>query len=701
MTIVRAILRRGMTQRPSAIKLVKEFELEWLATELAKHENKFGRHFYEHRDRGDPRKDDSWETFKVLPVRMPGEKAAPTTQERVAVTRLLEIFQKSVQKPAQELVDIRQHVGQLCQWIGPASDAAISAANAVEAVLNTLFPPESEQMQKFDWYLDVNFCPGDMSPGRSVYSGYQRLFLTARVDKRGNRKYWQTDVGKIEALLSLWLRHAHSSAGGKKTDRKRDNRNPNWLRNKPRKQNMLFLGPDSLHLRRDLRWWVPGGVAGLLEVRRGPDDQKTSPDDQKTSPDDQKTSRDAEPNSYRIDSDRITGFYGPLSSRHDFDSSNNGTRVISFRCDVVPLDDAWSDKPDLHQEPQTSGCGREHSPSDNLDGTDVTTLLGIVTTTPKEQLFAQHIFRAFMMTAAKKLDRIGGKSEASPETANNRPTSWQHIRVQNTMVANMALGIQNAGLAKSLEEAYLCIIPSLSLQYKLPVGAAVDLVLRNVEQYECVLNWKKSTGIYLELLRVAKFGSASCPFALKAAVAVVEYLNRIANHKNLYSKEDPDLETMERHVESVRKRWTDLVSDEVKASICLLYQRQHRLRHYANLLNYADDSKAKKNLMGVDRGLSRKIGLRGPGERDMNDKTSSDSWTFGRRRTADGLTNLYNPDAKKDPMAEHHGFSELHKKVSANEPWKPEEGKRYMNEQDIVGWSPLHYAINQDYNCVE
>jgi len=701
MTIVRAFLRRGVASRPYSVKLSSEFELEWLSAELARHKGHFGSYFSDsktpplnyHKDRlcrlfavatggmpGDQLKDTNGtqkasETVAAPTMRGPASSIEPpSTQSNrpippktattvqicpAADTRPAQVqggllghtLAETIEEPilrAKELVSVRQRVGQLSRWTGPASETAVAAANAIEVVMNTLFPPQTTLLKELHWPLDIQVgccCykggKGTDSCTLNPHPKNEQIILQVEVAKVDRKEFWQADVEQIEALLSLWLCHAHGPEEVmRKTERNGGKAETKWLRNKPRKLSMLFLGPDNRLLRRDLRWWVPGGAAGLLEVRAG------SPGPVVV--------RDAEPNVYCIASHRIIGFQSPGQAgltRTTTGGYERRPNTINFECRAVSLDDLGStvvsDKP-ANQDAQHPDANREAQTANNQDklpGASGPASLGVVTTAPKELLFAQHIFTAFMVAATKQLDRIGGKSEASHDTALNIPLAWQHFRLKNSVVAKLALGVQNAGLVRSLEEAYISIIPPLSLQNKLPVDAAVDLVLHDLEPYEDAQNWQKSTGIYLELLEAAnQFGSA-CPFALKAAVATVEYLRRLVNTEEFYPKEHSEFEGQ---VESVRSALKEKVSHQIKASMRSLWEHQGRGEEYHKLLD-----------------------------------------TMGET------------GAKEAPMAPSVGFSELHKKICTGDVWKPEEFKRYVNEQDVLGWSPLHYAVFRNNNCVK
>ncbi|KAI5850717.1 hypothetical protein BZA05DRAFT_61625 [Tricharina praecox] len=453
----------------------------------------------------------------------------------------------------------------------------------------------------------------------------QEIYLRAKVEQKNHKKLWQADVDRIEALLSLWLRRVQGSEE-REQQLARDIKIPetNWLRHKSRKQSILFLGSNTLALRRDLRWWVPSGAAEVLKVGMVSADSVATPD--------------MEPNRYQIDSHRITGFHGPsgLADSHTRNSDcGKGSLFATFQCLPMSLEDMGShDKP---EDPQTPSTEPYNSVSHDSKDEGPYASLGIVTTAPKELLYAQHIFTAFMIAAAEKLDRIGGASKASQETANSRPSAWQHIRLRNTEVSKMALGIQNADLSRSHDEAYTYIIPPLSLENKLPIGAAVDLELQHAAPLEN-MNWESLQSIYRGILRVTQQFSSKilCPFAVKAAAVVYEYLKRLTNKKEIYSTDDREWKILDAQIDTVKKCLMELMSDDIKATLRLLYDHQSRL----------DDSFV---FFGHERGVG-------------------------------------------DPNSAHVGFTNLHKKVLKGEDWDPKDGKTYANAQDILGRSPSHYA---------
>lgn len=669
MTIVRALLRREISKRPSAFRLAKEFELEWLSTALAKHEGDFGT-YYSNISRQYAKNDPPF-TFRVVTVRDEIKSLPRDTQQSVGQdTKGLNVGRiwpirclmapriHSSGHPCEEpsdatvvssqLIKIRQRLGKLSQWTCPASDAAIATTNAIEVVMNILFPSRTDPLE---WSLDIHCNVGD-------WSGDHMIQLTVQ-KKSGS---WSTSASEIEAVLSLWLQYARKLESKRQAPKVKDNSmETEWLRREPRKQNMRFLGPDTIPLRRDLRWWVPHGATSLLEVTSAElviDIMHTA---------------QAEPGHYIIDYHRITGLHAPViqsvsQCSPDRSWESNPPVAVRFGCSAVSLDELGTAGKSGEGTQGTSGDSPTNLKETSRDTKkDNARALAIVTSTSTEILFAQHIFAAFMTKVSKELGRIGGESNASQATRTTRPSAWQHFRLDNTVISQIALGIQNAGLAGSLEEAYICIIPPLSLHQKLPVGAVVDMILKNIEKYETVHDWAKCAESYGELLDVCKeFCAERCPFTTKATMAAVEYMRRIDDMLNVMaaSAENQESNSLKKSKEDLDRRLRAI--KDIKYFNILwkgLYKLQHRPEEFKILL----PPKA--------------------GKTDVPTTSSTDKVDAA----AIGLP--------KDVL-EHFGHSELHGKISKGiRHWMPggTGSKGYVTEQDILGWTPFHYLACQPH----
>lgn len=246
-----------------------------------------------------------------------------------------------------------------------------------------------------------------------------------------------------------------------------------------------------------------------------------------------------------------------------------------------------------------------------------------------------------MVAISKRLSRVGGTSTASQTTRTNRPFTWQNFRLQNTVISRLALAIQNTRLSSSLEEAYLCIIPALSQQHKLPVEAAVDFVTRSVEEDENVFNWERCNESYLGLLEgCGIFNSEKCLFTIKARIAVMAYLERIERAQKLVFEDNARLAELKKALEEDAPLKFGDTLDKINLLIKRLYELQNRFHDWS------------------PRGFVEH-------------------------------------KARTDSFLGHVGHTQLHRMISEGSiDWEaPAKWSSLVNEQDIFGWAPLHYLI--------
>ncbi|KAI5806865.1 hypothetical protein BZA77DRAFT_367597 [Pyronema omphalodes] len=502
MTAVRALIRRGMSKQPSTVRLAKDFELEWLASAMSKDRNNFGNNYSSLRD--EKRKDHHWTTqkwaktpqlnrcmqkflkkFKTDDRKDPKVYLSPTLRvltggKSINSDNAVLHDARPVLPDARSFIHIRQRLGLLTQWSNPASDAAVSVADSMELVLNTLLPSNAEP---FKWGISV-----------SVDGNPQRVVMTVKRDAG----IFRVGLAEIEALLSLWLQHAHlreqrdkeKEIMRKQEDRKskseesKSTRYSNRLKRENFKQNLWILGKDNHLLQQDLSWWLPKiDDTRVLCIGKG------------TEMDCYATDSKPKESHHRIDYHRIIGFggaEGAMPGRECF--------AVDFECPAVSFDEQDGGTPDQSKPRYTDDSDTENGH-----------FLAVMSNTQRELLFAQHIFAAFMSAVATEIPRIGGFTEAS-HSMTNLPTAWEHYQLKNEVLSKLASGISNTGLG-SPRDALLCIIPPLSIADKLPVYTAVDEVVRCLEGDENVGNWRKCTEVYLDLLGfVNRFPSCSSFF---------------------------------------------------------------------------------------------------------------------------------------------------------------------------------------------
>ncbi|KAI5816232.1 hypothetical protein BZA77DRAFT_65879 [Pyronema omphalodes] len=425
MTAVRALIRRGMSKQPSTVRLAKDFELEWLASAMSKDRNNFGNNYSSLRD--EKRKDHHWTTqkwaktpqlnrcmqkflkkFKTDDRKDPKVYLSPTLRvltggKSINSDNAVLHDARPVLPDARSFIHIRQRLGLLTQWSNPASDAAVSVADSMELVLNTLLPSNAEP---FKWGISV-----------SVDGNPQRVVMTVKRDAG----IFRVGLAEIEALLSLWLQHAHlreqrdkeKEIMRKQEDRKskseesKSTRYSNRLKRENFKQNLWILGKDNHLLQQDLSWWLPKiDDTRVLCIGKG------------TEMDCYATDSKPKESHHRIDYHRIIGFggaEGAMPGRECF--------AVDFECPAVSFDEQDGGTPDQSKPRYTDDSDTENGH-----------FLAVMSNTQRELLFAQHIFAAFMSAVATEIPRIGGFTEAS-HSMTNLPTAWEHYQLKNEQVS--------------------------------------------------------------------------------------------------------------------------------------------------------------------------------------------------------------------------------------------------------------------------
>jgi len=579
MTIVRAFVRRGLAKRPHAERVPEEHEMDWLATSIAT----------------DPEILWSQDTRIDLPrwkIVTGGDASACWSQDR----------------GNQKMVKIRQRLGQLSKWKGPASGPSVSVATAIEEVMNSLALPSLKDDQDFTWSLTSQVDNKDA----------EILHLTIKKDIENS---WTANAAEIEAVLSLWLFHVRDlerSSHHKLGKMNSGTLDDDWLRAgdpASRKQNIRFLGPDMAPLRRDLRWWTPGAVSNtLLKVESSQVDSDPAC---------------VEFNHHPFEYHRITGFAGLRSGFPNSEKSANASDHSHFHNSAQSTNSVVMkyECQELSLDASSIGAYDKQSPGHSL---------AAVADTRLELLFAQHIFSAFMWAVAKRADQIDGQTTAQQMDALN-PTAWESFKLNNTTLSRMALAVQKAGLG-SLEEAYQLLLPPLSLADKLPVDAAVNTVLGHVKGHEANGNWEEATQIYLKLLEFGTTSdSALCPFKVKAVAAVVEFSRSIALTIELWSRQERDVELLETSKQALLGKLKASVERDILDGLQLMYDRQKRSNGLLDLM--------PENL----------------------------------------------PPSTKFP--EYLGYTPLHKEVISGQCQITDPIKKYINKKDLLGWTPLHYAV--------
>jgi hypothetical protein len=263
MTITRAIIRRGMLDRPNIAKALPEYEMDWLALRTGLNP-KFLIEFSKvsksalcaqcgkgHLHQGSCERP-KWE-IRNLPGYPAIAGSFKSTTERTG--------------RGQDVMKVRKRLGDLTGWTTPASTYATSIANTIGVVMETFEWPG----EKFTWYLDVRIMtPKAYNQDCQIISCQKISFVVKKTDQK-----WETEtcIPDIAAALSLWMCHFQEEKEEENMRRKQNSqisKGPEEATGRLRLTKAgttvhQVLGPWVDDLQQDLVWWIGGDVISTLE----------------------------------------------------------------------------------------------------------------------------------------------------------------------------------------------------------------------------------------------------------------------------------------------------------------------------------------------------------------------------------------------------------------------------------------------------
>jgi hypothetical protein len=285
------------------------------------------------------------------------------------------------------------------------------------------------------------------------------------------------------------------------------------------------------------------------------------------------------------------------------------------------------------------------------------------------------------------------------------------------VIRKLAFGISNTGLG-SVEDAFLCIIPPLSVTHKLPVDAAVHQVVRSLEGDENVRNWRKCTEAYLKLLSfVNRFPSTSRFFIIRTAVATIVYLRRMTDTRQIYKNTDHGTELTDQ-LSKLQTSFSKLLrmNPDIKCHLWTTFTLQNRWNDYQPFMDDAEPDKAAKMQNRED--LCNHLKDTGHFSHLYEKICRDESCKAARMQIREALCNhlkdtghfsyLHEKICRDESckaakmqiredlynhLKDTGHFSHLHEKICRDESCKPAQGHPENNEEDCLGWTPLHYAV--------
>jgi ankyrin repeat protein len=272
----------------------------------------------------------------------------------------------------------------------------------------------------------------------------------------------------------------------------------------------------------------------------------------------------------------------------------------------------------------------------------------------REQFLAKHILSAFMWAIAahipKKEFDLTSAELHSVHNSNPDDPKWNSLKLTNPTIQKMARGIERAGLG-TLEEAYMTIIPPLSVANVLPNEAVVDFVRLKAREHEQSRQWHEAFDAYKQLLELCQPRGSNDRFVYKAVAAVIDFL--VLSTSAPLAEDRETSSGSEWNLGKVRSDLAEVLNSkalqDVTFNLRTIYDKQGRIKDFDNV---------------IIRGKGRSQFTR-PLEKRPEVSFVCPSW-----------------HSKLDPILSM-------KTVKEENTLSDEE----LHEADILGWTPLNYAV--------
>jgi len=253
------------------------------------------------------------------------------------------------------------------------------------------------------------------------------------------------------------------------------------------------------------------------------------------------------------------------------------------------------------------------------------------------------------------------------------PDSLLSIRLDNPFLAGVARGIEETGLC-NLQDAYLCIVPALSSANALPVLEVIDFVREQAKNAERLGQWATVAPVYLRLFQDSKPWGDTNPFFLRATAVLIETLLSVLDITHRQTRQQNQMHTV---VEGLRTLQSQ-IEGELKNMNANILQRFARLHEVQGRF---EDVKQMWEVFGIkELGVSKHQA----GEGNNSQRTAAEPV----------IENIFIKPVKLSfsqsiPIDRNLYITALGLQLD------PQQKKTINPNEviDILGWSPLHYAV--------
>ncbi|KAG6994415.1 Ankyrin-1 [Fusarium oxysporum f. sp. conglutinans] len=642
MALVRAWVRRRLGRLPVNRVALAGYELDFLATHIT-----FNPEFRE------------FQWCKKKPQQPFGKQRAPTefcrwgintqdpkkpdispkrSKDHVSILSPVSGSHPCSLPSSQQLLRVRERLGNLCRWKSKSSESAKSLALSIEHFMDIFFPSiqgakgiDKDELRSLTWYVNTTRLSD-----QGVHLEKDNIRIRLERNPKGK---WRAELGVIDAAMSLWM----AAIEAKKLDQEQaENKKPSddsstWRRTQYGDDLTCEFGRivgENLKggvLKRDLSWWIGDMIASQCDPK-GQD--------------------------------------------------RSASRGTGNKSSTIRSKGHWSDGLDL-----VIGFKDESGDADACE-------FGIISTGRLPSILAQHLFTSFIRKAAKHLPR-GFLLQPGPDDlrqvtiervhrfdSQDFAQNWLRPRLHHRQLSDCVDKMASHGLG-SVTEILLCIIPTLSQMGLLPNQEILGLMPRIRNRHN--QPWVEVAMCFKELLQRVQIPSGEKVEKLTAA-AIIHAMDFLSFAYEPYNESPKLSDELDSEIEQIV---TKLVSPELSIAmkkIAPFYCLQLRSQNFINMFQQFSKLTEINKFVEI---LSESHEKFEEVERRDAPTESSDFLDKDFATEALGFTEKH-----FDLIAPigYFGFERF------NRARMFEKNKGLLGGRDVFGWTALHYwSVSREY----
>ncbi|KAH6995314.1 hypothetical protein EDB80DRAFT_689321 [Ilyonectria destructans] len=451
---------------------------------------------------------------------------------------------------AQSILDLRRHLGELGKWQGPALEQAFALARAIEKTMAFFMSHSGKTFNNGEcltWTLGVKnawrHVYGSENGNNDVNNGViEDIVVTLRYSLKEG---WTAPVDELDAALSLWLYSVKDDHLEKDQDASFPSGKDHWIRGVqiPQQKCLHILGPSTDLLLRDLQWWMPNGLDGVLVAELQPTLGPTQESGQNA----------GSLKQVRVERIGRSGERWPMSSTRQTTSTTNAGDTLSKEgqsgwnqlpsCESgcltswicraaadVRIENGKRRQEQESSEKESSEKESSEKKSPEKESPESYYHLAVESQESLERLYVKDLFSTFVWSLMGYLGQsiIGEKLKANvqPSVATG-PEAWKDFSLGSQDLSRLVQNLAELGLWTE-REAWLSLIPPLSATDDLPgLEAVIELAQKNAAVAERALAWTQAGETYRWLFDEAAASSPTAHIYVKSTAILMRFQTRM------------------------------------------------------------------------------------------------------------------------------------------------------------------------------